>query len=179
MPAQSHETLTQDLLSGILAMVEQTESEAKAAEPPAIPPSAFQPRDPLESVLAELAAAHVRLILKSVTEVLATPPGAARAKGQAQLVSLDRMLLGFLRELRIARKRPDDTLARSQDEPAPPRQAAAVPARTAPPPARVRTDGAEPAVVHRPSRPSHRGALLSGASSLASAALQPPRMPAP
>lgn len=183
VPDPAHETLTIDLLSGILAAAQKAESDAKAGEPPPVPASVFQPRDALESILADLAAAHARLILKSVTEVLATPPSPARAKSQSHLVALDRALLGFLRELRIARKRPADTLAAPEPKPAPPRQAAtARPAQTTrpamPPAARIRPEGPQPTANAASLRRPHRDSLLSGASTLASAAILPPRMPA-
>lgn len=106
-PAQSAET--QAVLRDLLAFTQKTFADAAAESAPG--PEAFQPRDAVETMLAGLAVAHVRLIHKSAQELLAAPLGQDQTRGKSQLVALDRMLLGYLRELRLARKRPAETLA--------------------------------------------------------------------
>lgn len=108
-PAQSAET--QDMLRDLLAFAQKTAADALAYANPG--PEVFQPRDAVETMLASLAVAHVRLIHKSAQELLAAPPRTDQTRAKAQLVAMDRMLLGFLRELRLARKRPAETLAAS------------------------------------------------------------------
>ena len=109
--AQPTKAATQNLVREILALTAEITGAPVEDTTAAIDPAAFQPRDEVETMLAGLAAAHVRLIHRSMNEILAAPPGLDQSRGKAQLVALDRVLFGYLRELRAAGKRPVDSLA--------------------------------------------------------------------
>ena len=166
----------QDQARDIFASIEASQPSRRKPDPigdiPDLSPAAFAPRDALETMLAHLALAHVRLIVQSANDILAGPSGGAPPKAASQLVALDRVLLGYLRELRIARKRPADILTQGTAEPVPPVEVrapvplAATCPRPATPPAAITTAP--------PNGPGKR-ALLSGASLVASAAVQPLR----
>ncbi len=67
---------------------------------------AFEPRDAVEIMLAGLAVMHFHLLLASTHEafgMLATGPSGRANSG---IAALDRAMNGFIKELRIAQKRP-------------------------------------------------------------------------
>jgi hypothetical protein len=59
----------------------------------------------VESMLAAMVIMHVELIQDSARDALGDQTGALKARTKSSIVALDRMLLGFLKELRIAQKR--------------------------------------------------------------------------
>lgn len=65
----------------------------------------FEPRDPVELMLAGMAVIHAHLIQDSVHDLVREQDGRLRARGKSTIVALDRAMVGFLREFRIARKR--------------------------------------------------------------------------
>jgi hypothetical protein len=65
----------------------------------------FEPRDPVELMLAGMAVIHAHLIYDSVRDLVREQDDRLRARGKSTIVALDRVMLGFLREFRIARKR--------------------------------------------------------------------------
>jgi hypothetical protein len=71
----------------------------------------FRPRDSMEFMLAGMVVIHAHLIEDSANDAFQGEAEARRTK--STVVALDRMMLGFLREFRIAQKRPleggDDT----------------------------------------------------------------------
>jgi hypothetical protein len=89
----------------------------------------MQPRDGLEYMLAILAAGHFNLILHSMREVFQDQPDANHARAKSTIVALDRHLLGFVRELRVSRKRPSADPA----EEARPKEASQPPSPTSSP----------------------------------------------
>jgi hypothetical protein len=67
---------------------------------------AMEPRDGLEHMLSILAVGHFNLILDSMRDVFQGQQDAMNARAKSIIVALDRSLLGFVRELRVSRKRP-------------------------------------------------------------------------
>jgi hypothetical protein len=66
----------------------------------------FEPRDGLEYMLATTIVGHFHLILDSMRGVFEGQADSVKAKTKSGIVSLDRMMLGFIRELRLVRHRP-------------------------------------------------------------------------
>src|ERR1700722_5710169 len=64
------------------------------------------PRDPVELMLARMAVLHAYLIQDSARDLVREQDDRLRSKMKSTITGLDRAMLGFLRELRIARKRP-------------------------------------------------------------------------
>lgn len=174
--AQPTKAATQNLVREILALTAEITGAPVEDTTAAIDPAAFQPRDEVETMLAGLAVAHVRLIHKSMNEILAAPPGLDQSRGKAQLVALDRVLFGYLRELRTARKRPADSFA------APIPQSVPVPGkdkkRPSPEPSPARSiPGLNAAAFGLPPKPAGKSALLSGTASNLAAPRTAPLMP--
>jgi hypothetical protein len=67
---------------------------------------AFAPRDPVEIMLSGLAVAHYHLILDSMHDAFGEQSKVEVGRTNSRIAGLDRAMTGFLRELRIARKRP-------------------------------------------------------------------------
>jgi hypothetical protein len=67
---------------------------------------AHAPRDAMEVMLAGLAVLHAHLIQDSARDLLREQDDRIRSRTKSAIAALDRGMLGFLRELRIARKRP-------------------------------------------------------------------------
>jgi hypothetical protein len=65
----------------------------------------FRPRDPVEMMLAGMAVTHVHLVYDTARDVLRGQDELLRARSRSTIVALDRGMIGFLRELRIARSR--------------------------------------------------------------------------
>lgn len=65
----------------------------------------FQPRDPLEIMFAGLAVTHAHLVHDSARDVMRGQEDVLKARTKSTIVALDRGMLGFLKELRIARTR--------------------------------------------------------------------------
>ncbi len=74
----------------------------------------FEPRDGLEYLLATLVYGHYTLILDSMRQVLHAPEGTDTARAKSGIAALERSLLAMVRELRLARRRPQ-----AEDAPAP------------------------------------------------------------
>jgi hypothetical protein len=66
---------------------------------------AFLPRDPVEMMLAGLAVTHAQLIQDTAREVVCGQDNVLSTRTKSTMAALDRAMLGFLRELRVARKR--------------------------------------------------------------------------
>ena len=62
----------------------------------------FEPRDPVELMLAGMAVIHAHLIQDSVHDLVREQDDRLRARGKSTIVALDRAMVGFLKELRIA-----------------------------------------------------------------------------
>ena len=65
----------------------------------------FEPRDPVELMLAGMAVTHAHLIQDSVRDLVREQDNRLRARGKTTIVALGRAMVAFLKELRIARKR--------------------------------------------------------------------------
>jgi hypothetical protein len=66
----------------------------------------FAPRDPVELMLAGMIVMHAHLIHDSVRDMLRGQDDYVRVRAKSAIVALDRGMIGFLRQLRIAQKRP-------------------------------------------------------------------------
>ena len=66
----------------------------------------FDPRDGLEYMLATMMVGHYNLILDGMFDVLQGPAEMVKARTRSTVVSLDRALLSFLKEMRLSRLRP-------------------------------------------------------------------------
>jgi hypothetical protein len=64
------------------------------------------PRDPVELMLAGLAVLHAYLIQDAAGDLLRERDDRLRSRTKSQIAAFDRGMFGFLRELRVARKRP-------------------------------------------------------------------------
>jgi hypothetical protein len=105
----------------------------------------FEPRDPVELMLAGMAVIHAHLIQDSVHDLVREQDDRLRARGKSTIVALDRAMVGFLKELRIARKRtpaPSDAEERRPND---------VPTSDAGPIAPSAKSGAEAAKPNAPS----------------------------
>ncbi len=71
---------------------------------------AFNPRDPVEIMLAGMVVTHIELIRASAREALLDQKDISRGRAKSSIVALARVVLGLLKELRLAQKR---TLAAS------------------------------------------------------------------
>ena len=110
---------------------------------------AFQPRDPVEIMLAGMVVTHAALILDTARDVMGEAAGTVRARTKALVVSLDRAMMGFLKELRLARARPvEEQAVEGQAVEAPVQTRAAPPARTKSP---VQASASTPASGRTPS----------------------------
>jgi hypothetical protein len=67
---------------------------------------AFQPRDPVELMFASMIVAHFHLVLHSAHEAFLESPEDLKPTTRAGIVALDRAMIGFVKELRVARIRP-------------------------------------------------------------------------
>jgi hypothetical protein len=65
----------------------------------------FEACNPVELMLAGMVVIHAHLIHDSVRDLVREQDDRLRARGNSTIVALDRVMLGFLREFRIARKR--------------------------------------------------------------------------
>jgi hypothetical protein len=89
----------------------------------------FQPRDGLEYMLSTMLVGHFNLILDSMHDVFLGQVDTMKARTKATIVALDRSILAFVRELRLAGMRPlaygatmeaaNQTMAGVTDQPAP------------------------------------------------------------
>jgi hypothetical protein len=64
---------------------------------------AFEPRDPVEMMLAGMAVGHSHLLLDWIHDAFRKEPDAQKVRS---IVALDRVMTGFLKELRFAQARP-------------------------------------------------------------------------
>lgn len=104
----------------------------------------FEPRDGLEYMIASLVFGHYHAILDSMRDVFQGQMDSVKAKTKSGIVGLDRMMLSYVREMRMVRRRPLALWAKDaqrQTEAA----TASAPARPAavtpePPPARSAAD---------------------------------------
>jgi hypothetical protein len=65
----------------------------------------FQPRDPVEIMLAGMVVTHVHLVQDSARDVLRGQEELLKARTKSTIVALDRGMIGCLKELRMARTR--------------------------------------------------------------------------
>jgi hypothetical protein len=77
----------------------------------------FRPRDPVEIMLAGMTVAHVYLIQDSACDALRDETDVAKARTKSTIVALDRMLFGFLKELRTAQTRSIEGWADAEKSP--------------------------------------------------------------
>ena len=77
---------------------------------------AYVPRDPVETMLAGMIAGHLQLSLDATRDLLGCEDIRLKIRIRAQILALDRQMLGFMRELRAAQKRQP---APEQSAPAP------------------------------------------------------------
>jgi hypothetical protein len=66
----------------------------------------FEPRDGLEYMMATMVVGHFHLILESMHSVFQGQMDSVKAKTKTGIVSLDRAMLAYVRELRLVRHRP-------------------------------------------------------------------------
>jgi hypothetical protein len=66
---------------------------------------AFRPRDPVEVMLAGMAVIHAYLIQDAAHDLSRGQDARFKARTKTSIVALDRGMLGFLKELRVARAR--------------------------------------------------------------------------
>ena len=85
----------------------------------------FEPRDGLEYMLSGLVFGHFHLILDAMSDAFRGEMDTIKAKTRTSVVSLDRSMLGLVKELRITRHRPISAAAMAMWEQA--QQAAAAP----------------------------------------------------
>ncbi len=99
---------------------------------------AFEPRDAVEYMLSTLVFGHFQMILDAMHDVFQGQADAMKAKSRASIVALDRSMIAFVKELRIARRRPLATeapQARQASQPSVTPSAAATPSASVAPPA--------------------------------------------
>jgi hypothetical protein len=126
----------------------------------------FEPRDAVEIMLAGMAVTHAHLIQDSARDVTHGLEGMLKARTKSTVVALDRGMVGFLKELRLAQARPVEGGATAEAMvPAAPRAEVA----KAPVPSVARTMPPEPPF------PPLRRAETSVAASMA--VLSPPTTP--
>ena len=77
---------------------------------------AFQPRDPVEMLLAGLVVMHARLIQDTARDLVIGQDRVLITRTKSTLAALDRAVLGFLRELRVAKKRKIDDWAETDPD---------------------------------------------------------------
>ena len=78
----------------------------------------FEPRDGLEYMLASLSFGHFHLILDSMRDALRGQMDEIKGRTKTTMVSMDRAMLGMLKEMRVAQRRPLAPWARAtQQEP--------------------------------------------------------------
>jgi hypothetical protein len=143
----------------------------------------FRPRDPVEMMLAGVAVLHVHLLLDSAREVSRGQDERLRARAKSSITALDRGLIGILKELHLARKRPlgvDEMVTEAAPEPAAMADAAPGPQPVDQPKAEVakpKTPAAGPRAPGRAAPPEQllRQAETSVAAMLA--VLSPPMAP--
>ena len=66
---------------------------------------AYLPRDPVETMLAGMIAGHLQLSLDATQDLLGCQDIRIKIRIRAQILALDRQMLGFMKELRAAQKR--------------------------------------------------------------------------
>jgi hypothetical protein len=66
----------------------------------------FAPRDPVELMFAGMAVLHAHLIEDSARDLFRERDERLKTRAKSSIAALDRGMLGFLRELRVASKRP-------------------------------------------------------------------------
>jgi hypothetical protein len=119
----------------------------------------FEPRDGLEYMLASMTVGHFHLILDSMRDVFQGQMDSMKARTKTTIVALDRSLLAFVREARLARVRP---LATATAAPEPARSEAAVAGPAVAGPAMSEPAAAGPAVAGPPrSDPAVAGPAMS------------------
>ena len=82
----------------------------------------FAPRDPVELMLAGMVVTHAFLIHDAVRDLSRAEDDQLKKRAHSTIVALDRAMIGFLREFRIAGKRPlgqSEVEAPTQVEPTP------------------------------------------------------------
>jgi hypothetical protein len=67
---------------------------------------AFEPRDPVEMMLAGMVVTHFHLISHAAHEAFGEQPEDVRPRARSGIVALDRAMVGFVKELRTAKTRP-------------------------------------------------------------------------
>jgi hypothetical protein len=93
---------------------------------------AFEPRDPVEMMLAGLVVTHFHLISHAAHEAFGEQPEDVRPRARSGIVALDRAMVGFVKELRTAKTRPMEGAEEVARSDAPAAQAArATPEREA------------------------------------------------
>jgi hypothetical protein len=88
----------------------------------------FEPRDGLEYMLASMTVGHFHLILDSMRDVFQGQMDSMKARTKTTIVALDRSLLAFVREARLARVRPLEAAAAAPEAAVPDLAAKAAPA---------------------------------------------------
>lgn len=130
---------------------------------------AFQPRDVLEIMLAGMAVTHAHLIQDSARDALLGQEDVLKARTKSTVVALDRGMIGFLRELRLAQTRPLEAAGAVDGGSEMP--VAAVIAESKPSPVAVKPeiprpsmDAWSPAAVPEPPVPLARSSAVSDSS---------------
>jgi hypothetical protein len=123
----------------------------------------FQPRDGLEYMLATMLVGHFNLILDSMHDVFLGQMDTMKARTKTTITALDRTMLAFVRELRLAGIRPvargameaaDRTMAGVTDQPAPRPESVTPSATQAAEPAREEAKPAAARIVPPQTRPT-------------------------
>ena len=115
--------------------------------------NSFAPRDSVETMLAGLAIMHAHLILNAVYDLSRERDPRLRGRINATIATFDRALVGFLRELRIARKRNLSENAREEAMPEAAPRAAEIVASV-----EARIEAAKPKPPATPSAPPQKKA---------------------
>lgn len=116
--------VAQDMLQGVVRAICDRPGETKAQRDALTHDvvhsvMAFEPRDPVEIMLAGMAVTHFHLILDSAHDVFAEQPENLKVKTKSGVVALDRSMVGFLKELRTAQTRPMEGAAEAARHEAP------------------------------------------------------------
>ena len=109
----------------------------------------FQPRDPVELMLAGMVVTHVHLVQDSAREALHGQDEALKTRTKSTIVALDRGMIGLLKELRVAQGRTIEYWAGVEQ---PRMEATRAPAQPHTP-AQPRTEAAKPRVPPVPRVP--------------------------
>jgi hypothetical protein len=110
----------------------------------------FEPRDGLEYMLTTMVVGHYHLLLDSMSDIFQGQMDQMKARTKTTIVALDRSMLGFVKEMRVARRRP--AVRWSENASGGVAEAMGETAEPAPETVAAATAGADPETVNAPQR---------------------------